>query len=176
VSLLGLFFGVRGEISRTQFWFVILAATAAAVAALMYIQQREAGRDAYVLVCLLYLWAISTALIKRFRNLGLTMADLFLFLLAAFLAAAGIALVFQVPEVIGTLRDWDYTPRAATGGQVALWAVLGWMTLLLFMAGFVSGTNLFDRYKPVVAKRRGIRIFLLVMSGLALCFLVFARS
>ena len=103
MRLFKLFLSPRGEIGRAAFWFVTLAATAAALAGIIYVEEHFTGRDRdrdviHLSIAAAYLWILLAAIVRRVRHLGLTLGDLLLFLLGAVWVAGTVGLLMEITD------------------------------------------------------------------------------
>jgi len=179
VRLFTLFLSPRGEIGRVAFCFVALAATAATLAGIIYVEEHLTGRErdrdiVHLLIAATCLWILAAAVIKRVRHLGLTIGDLLLILLGAVWVAGTVGLLTEISEAMRVLRDWNYAPNPTNVIEVVRWGLIGWAGLFLFMLAFVSGENAYGAYKPVIrtyARKKRSTIILLALSVMALLIL-----
>ncbi len=178
MRLFKLFLSPRGEIGRAAFWFVTLAATAAALAGIIYVEEHFTGRDRdrdiiHLSIATAYLWILLAAIVKRVRHLGLTIGDLLLFLMGAVWVAGTVGLLMEITEAMKVFHDMNYTPSPTKVMQIVRWAVLGWIGLFVFMLAFVSGESSHDAAAiRTYARRRRLYIFLFAVSVLALLLLI----
>src|SRR6266850_2896785 len=169
---------MRGEIGRVAFWLSALAASAAALAGIVYVEEHLTGRDRNIVhlsIAVAYFWVLAAAVIKRVRHLGLTIGDLLLFLLGAVWVAATAGLVMEIPEAMKVLHDWNYTPNPTNVTQVVRWALLGWAGLFLFMLAFVSGETEYETYTQLIrtyARKKRVYVILLALTVVALLILI----